>query len=155
MATTLISASTLAKHILARMEARGHTVNNLRLQKLLYYVQAWHLALHGEPVFYEQIEAWVKGPVVPVVFQQYKHLGYMPIRNMATLDLGTLPSGISAHVDEVLDAYAQYSGFDLSTMTHMEDPWCDARKGLSANDLSRRVITHESMRKYYSNAVNE
>jgi uncharacterized phage-associated protein len=39
-------------------------------------------------------------------------------------------------------------------MTHMEDPWSDARKGLSDNDPSRRVITHESMRRYYANAVN-
>jgi uncharacterized phage-associated protein len=154
MTTPLLSALTLAKHVVARMEARGHTVNNLKLQKLLYYTQAWHLALHGEPVFYEQIEAWVKGPVVPAVFQQHKHLGYMSIRNTPAMELGTLSPGVSAHLDEVLDAYAQYSGFDLSTMTHMEDPWSDARKGLSDNDPSRRVITHESMRRYYANAVN-
>jgi uncharacterized phage-associated protein len=153
MATSLISASTLAKHVLARMEARGQTVNNLKLQKLLYYTQAWHLALRGQPVFYEQIEAWAKGPVVPVIFQQYKHFGYLSIRNTPAAELGTLPPGVSTHLDEVLDAYALYSGVDLSTMTHMEDPWNNARQGLSPTDSSCRVITHEAMRRYYS-AVN-
>jgi uncharacterized phage-associated protein len=153
MATKLISALTLAKHILARMEARGQTVNNLKLQKLLYYTQAWYLALHGQPVFYEQIEAWAKGPVVPVVFQQYKHFGYLSIRNTPATELGTLSPGVSAHLDEVLDAYDHYSGVVLSAMTHMEDPWSNARQGLSPTDSSRRVITHEAMRRYY-NAVN-
>ena len=155
MTTPLLSALTVAKHILARMEERSQPVNNLKLQKLLYYTQAWYLGFYGVPLFHERIQAWAKGPVVPVVFQRYKHYGYMNIRNSPTDAIEPLPPEVSEHLNDVLDAYAHYSGSDLSTMTHVEDPWTEARKGLEDAAASNRVISNDTMKRYYSNRVNE
>lgn len=59
---------------------RGDLVTNLRLQKLLYFAQGWHLARFGIPLFDSPIEAWQFGPVVPEIYHQYKDRGSMGIR---------------------------------------------------------------------------
>ena len=57
----------------------GLTSCNLKLQKLVYYAQAWHLALRDVPLFEEDFEAWVHGPVIPALYQEYKKFGWRPI----------------------------------------------------------------------------
>ncbi|HUZ03805.1 MAG TPA: type II toxin-antitoxin system antitoxin SocA domain-containing protein, partial [Acidobacteriaceae bacterium] len=59
------SASDIAKYFIASFQKKNKAISNLKLQKLLYYAQAWHLALYGSPLFSDSIEAWVHGPVVP------------------------------------------------------------------------------------------
>ena len=54
---------------------RGDMMTNLRLQKLLYFAQGWHLARFGRPLFDASIEAWPYGPVVPEVYRAYKEYG--------------------------------------------------------------------------------
>src|ERR1700691_1457342 len=154
MKTVQISALTGGKPILAKMEERRQPVNNLKLQKLLYYAQAWHLGFYGVPLFHERIQAWVKGPVVPAVFQRYKQYGCMNIRNSPADAIEPLPPETAEHLNDVLEAYAHYSGSDLSTMTHAEDPWTEAREGLKDSVSSNREISNDAMRRYYSNRVN-
>ena len=70
------TAFSVAKYFLFLSdEEAGDTISNLKLQKLLYYAQGFHLALNDSPLFAESIEAWTHGPVVPVVYQLYKHAG--------------------------------------------------------------------------------
>src|SRR6266446_3445682 len=75
----MTTASILAKYIIASCSDDGKSVTNLKLQKLLYYAQAWKLALHGKPLFNDRIEAWVHGPVVPVVFREYRDFKWAPL----------------------------------------------------------------------------
>ena len=69
-------AASTADRVAARLvnfsHEHGSPVSNLKLQKLLYYAQAWHLAFFGAPLFDEDFEAWVHGPVVPRVFRCYR-----------------------------------------------------------------------------------
>lgn len=73
------TASIIAKHILGACKAKQDFITNLKLQKLLYYSQAWHLAIYDEPLFQDRIEAWVHGPVVPSVFREYRSFRWSPI----------------------------------------------------------------------------
>jgi uncharacterized phage-associated protein len=64
----MTTADAVADYLIALAHERGESVNNLKLQKLLYYAQAWHLALHDEPLFPEKFQAWMTGPVIPAMY---------------------------------------------------------------------------------------
>ena len=71
----------VANYLLSYAKKRNSSVDNLKLQKLLYYAQAWHLVFRGKPLFRERIEAWVHGPVVPLIYREYRKYGYLQITN--------------------------------------------------------------------------
>jgi uncharacterized phage-associated protein len=104
-------------------------VDNLKLQKRLYYSQAVHLVLHDrEPLFLEAIEAWDYGPVVPSVYRAYKQYGIeripMPDESVATnLSLSEMES-----VDSCLAGFGPMSGVSLINLTHREAPWKETYK---------------------------
>ena len=146
------TASRLAEHILSRFQRRGTSPTNLKLQKLLYYCQAWHLAIADRPLFDDDIEAWVHGPVVPRVFGRFKSFRWNPITESfgeVRLYGGPEERTVEAHVHEVLNAYAHLSGSQLETLTHREMPWREARAGLANDEPSNNVISLDSMKFYY------
>jgi uncharacterized phage-associated protein len=138
-----VSAKDVAAYILERMGP----MTTMKLQKLLYYCQAWSLVWDEKPLFHEQVEAWANGPVVREVFNEH--------RNMFTIDRASgdhskLSSIQKETIDSVLSYYGDKPSQWLSDLTHMEDPWKNARAGLAPGERSNRVISHASMMEYYS-----
>ena len=72
-------AQNIADHFLAVANECGSFISNLKLQKLLYYAQAWHLAIYDTRLFPERFQAWVHGPVIPEIYHRYKEFGPRPI----------------------------------------------------------------------------
>ena len=145
---TEITASKVARYILAEAHRHGIAITNLKLQKLLYYCQGWHLAFEGEVFFQDRIEAWIHGPVVPPVFREYKEHRWNPIPPpQCAIDL--LPSQTSDHIDQVMDAYGALTGPQLEALTHREAPWLDARGGIPMDQPSTAPIPIESMMRYF------
>jgi uncharacterized phage-associated protein len=102
-------------------------LTNLRLQKLLYYAQAWSLVLRKSELFPEEIEAWCWGPVLPEVYRALPNdQGASPILPTMFADAPELPQEDAELVRSVWEAYDQYSARQLSRMTHMETPWVKA-----------------------------
>ena len=136
----------VASHILGKCGSMTH----LKLQKLVYYSQAWSLVWDDKQLFPEPIEAWANGPVVPRLYKK--------LRQTFQVDKGVLgcgnPDRISAKgketVDIVLKFYGKRSSQYLSDLTHMEDPWKNARAGLAPGERGSREITHAAMAEYYS-----
>lgn len=99
----------------------GDTISNLKLQKMMYYQQGFHLAYFGTPLFDEDIVAWQYGPVVPSVYKEYK--------SFESNSISTSKEGISLSDDEeelfnnVYEEYNQFSAVALMKMTHEETPW--------------------------------
>ena len=143
----LVNASWLAPHIVQWFNSKSQQIDNLKLQKLLYYTQAWHLAIFGTPIITDQIEAWVHGPVVPEVFRMYSDFRWKSIP--VTSSNGQLSPGLGKHLTEVLTAYAGFTGWQLERLTHSERPWQEARGVLPPDAPSHAVITHPSMKEYY------
>ncbi|MGC9292044.1 MAG: Panacea domain-containing protein, partial [Acidobacteriaceae bacterium] len=134
-----VTASEVAKYFIASFQKKGKEISNLKLQKLLYYAQAWHLAFYDVPLFDDQIEAWVHGPVVRSVFQEYRKFGWKPVK---TGNSGGITSKkITDHLDEVMRAYGKFDAVLLERRTHRESPWRDARGNLEPDEPSNRVIT--------------
>ena len=99
----------------------GDTISNLKLQKMMYYQQGFHLAYFGTPLFDEDIVPWQYGPVVPSVYKEYK--------SFESNSISTSKEGISLSDDEeelfnnVYEEYNQFSAVALMKMTHEESPW--------------------------------
>ncbi len=148
------SSKQIADYIVAFFHEHGDPVSNLKLQKLLYYAQAWSLALYDTPLFEERIEAWVHGPVVPVAYGLYKGWAWQPIcENIDLLSLET-PDKVVSHLNEIIDNYGGMSAYELEKLTHSEMPWQNARKGIPLDQPSNEVILHDDMRSFYRQVVN-
>lgn len=144
---------------LASIEEEPDFLTHLRLQKLLYYAQAWSLVQRGGPLFPERIEAWVHGPVVREVFSAFKQYGDNVIPPNDVEDCGlprTLEDPVESltpdehtFVASVWESYKGFSASKLREMTHGETPWIAVREGLPPLEKGEREITHESLRKYF------
>ena len=123
MATTLHSQD-VADYLLANVdEESGDGISNLKLQKLVYYSQGLYLAMQGEPLFDEPIEAWDRGPVVPALYASYKHYHHRPIEPPQQFVAGDYPPEIREILDAVQTVYGQFSAWKLRDMTLGEPPW--------------------------------
>ncbi len=123
-------------------------ISNLKLQKLLYYVQGWSLAIYDRLAFHEEIQAWVHGPVVPAAFYEYKHYRWNPIE-VPTEDVSGVSESEISHIVDVLAVYGKFTATQLERISHEESPWKDARVGLADDAISQVVITPESMKAFF------
>src|SRR5258706_7794342 len=126
-------------------------LTNLKLQKLLYYVQGWHLAFEGVAAFPERLEAWVHGPVQPGVYGEYKVYRWNPITESVAAP--ELDEKLRDHIEAVLDAYGGDTPYGLEIRTHHEAPWLLARNGIPADQDSNAIISQESMKKFFLDAL--
>lgn len=135
----------VAKYIL---EQKGQ-MSTMKLQKLCYYAQAWSLVWNdAPPLFEEDFEAWANGPVCPDLFHAYQGRFSVSADAMRGSS-ATLSPAQKETVDAVLEHYGEKDAQWLSQLTHLEDPWKEARKGIPAGSRSTRIITKESMAMYY------
>jgi uncharacterized phage-associated protein len=140
----MASAHDVAAYILGE---KG-SMSTWKLQKLVYYAQAWHLAWEDEPLFAEPIQAWANGPVVRALYNV--HSGRFTVGEWPRGDASTLSKEERETIDAVLGSYGTLTGRQLSHLTHAEDPWREAREGLSPTARSTRVIETETMQQFYS-----
>ena len=139
------SAIDIAKYIIWFCKDKGYSISNLKLQKLLYFVQAQFLVNEGKPAFQENIEAWDFGPVVPEVYQYFKIWG-----NSEIPSIGIKGSKNSIYqrdrklIDNILKKCAPYTAAALVEITHSQRPWKDAYEKYCNN-----IITNESIREYF------
>jgi uncharacterized phage-associated protein len=75
----MVSPFEVANYFIWLANETGSFLSNLKLQKLVYYAQAWHLALEESPLFEEDFEAWIHGPVLPTLYQKYESFSWKPI----------------------------------------------------------------------------
>jgi uncharacterized phage-associated protein len=119
----------------------------MKLQKLVYYCQAWSLVWDERPLFPEQIQAWANGPVVRELYD--KHRGQFLIEGWPTGDVKQIDAVGRETIEAVLGFYGDKSSQWLSDLTHQEDPWIDARSGLPPGEPSKTEISHAAMAEYY------
>lgn len=134
-----------AKYIL---EKSGGSMSTMKLQKLCYYSQAWSLVWDDAPLFEEEFQAWANGPVCPELF--YKTQGKFSV-NASDENGGedNLSAEQKETIDIVLNHYGDHDAQWLSQLTHLEDPWKNARAGVPTGMGSNKTITKESMAEYY------
>lgn len=126
----------------------GDVVTHLKLQKLLYYSDAWAQTLLGNPLFSEEIEAWAHGPVVREVFNVFRDSGWEPLN--ATRELVEFDEEVEDVLNQVLESYGDVSAKTLEFMTHQDRPWIDARKGLPPEARCENIIPKQAIKDYFN-----
>jgi len=150
-----VDSALVSEYILQNFGDMSH----LKLQKLLYYVQAYHLAYFTNPLIDDDFEAWVHGPVSRKVFDllKDKSLLYVDLKYRAEGDDPSptvqIQSGLTKEqldwVNYVLGEFSTLSGPELESLTHSEAPWIDARKGFGPADRCNNIIPKSAMAEFY------
>lgn len=135
------SALEVAKYVINHEHSKDRPITNLRLQKLLYFVQAKILVETGEPCFEDEMQAWDFGPVVPPVYHNYKFFGAWNLMNENAPKISE-----ETRINDMLEKCAAFSTSQLVEITHTQKPWKDAyEKGRGT------VISNESIKEFFLN----
>ena len=132
----------------------GDSITHLKLQKLLYYAQAWSLALDGKSLFEEELEAWTHGPVVRSVYNEFKQCGYDAIPLELTKESNIDNEDVLCILNQVNEVYGSSSAKFLEKKTHSELPWQEARGDLPIELKSQKKISKKTMRDFYKSKLD-
>ena len=144
----MLTAKDIARYFLSLADPDvGDSISNLKLQKLVYYAQGFHLALFGTPLFAETVAAWDHGPVVPGLYRAYKEHGAESIPAPTDMDFDKYDPQTRELLNEVYSVYGQYAAWKLRNMTHEEPPWKTAYE-------SGEFISQDSMKEYFKTLIN-
>ena len=159
----------IAKYTSLRLLQKGHLLSPLKLQKILYYLQAWSLVyFNGKPLFENQPEAWANGPVYREIYEAYQALDFHSQMNF--IDMGVTEEDVPmvlanlhsamylsderlTFIEEVLIYYGSRPQEQLTLLTLSQAPWSEARRGESPISYSGQKISLKSMYDYYSKAL--
>lgn len=142
-------------YIIVKTTEGGARLSLLKLQKLMYYAQAWHLTFFGRPLFEGTFQAWVHGPVSRDLYDRFSATKGLyddvTLSDIRPAFMGVvLDAQEQLHIDTVLEVYAKFSGTQLEELTHREEPWLLTRGNLHPSQRSEAVIPHDLMKSYYS-----
>lgn len=151
---TIYTADNIAKYLvyLASQALVGDNqeregITNLKLQKVLYFAQAYYLAKLNRPLFSDNIEAWEYGPVIPGVYRKYRKNGSNPI--ISEEDKSSLAEEDKEAIQKIWSTFGGYSANKLVDITHAHAPWKDAYQTQS------KVISHRALKEYYAPLLNK
>ena len=139
----MASVYDVAAYILEKQGA----MTTWKLQKLVYYSQAWSLVWDDDVLFPEEIEAWANGPVVRELY--HAHRGKYRVSCLRKGNAASLTEGQRETVDAVLDFYGDKSPQWLSDLTHIEAPWHSARRHVPEGVRGDAIIPKEDLAEYY------
>lgn len=132
----MYDALDVARYVINYERSQGRSVSNLRLQKLLYFVQAQFLVTKHQACFSDAMEAWDLGPVVPTVYHEYKAFGSSSLPRSLSDNIYDIAGNDRMLIGKILDKCANYSTTSLVSMTHRQKPWKDAYESRFDNTIS-------------------
>lgn len=144
------SVLSIAKWFLSK-----ESMTHKKLQKLCYYAQAWYVTLFNDgPLFEEEIQAWVHGPVIAALYPEFSSYKWEPIPQKDFDDSDFSDEEVSV-LEAVYRTYSPLDGEQLEALTHHEDPWIKARADKQPWETSTAPISLASMREYYGKKYEE
>lgn len=147
------SAKDVASLILTLCEERGIGVSNLKLQKLMYYTQGYHLAVSGKTLFEDDLMAWEHGPVVPSVWLEYRDNGSSYITPLKDMDITSFSDASIGVVNYVLDTFGQMGAWSLRERTHSEEPWLN-HYDQEKDRVDNCVITTDEVDRFFKRKIS-
>lgn len=121
------NAEKVAAEIVSYCNENSYSITNQRLQNLLYFVQANFIKYYNRPCFYQKIEAWDVGPVVPEVYSAYRYFGSneIPCPTMTRTNYLNLTEEDKERVLDVVDRYKHLSDLEVTHLVQREKAWLD------------------------------
>ena len=136
----MYSAIAVANYIIEYEHSKNRMISNLKLQKLLYFVQAQFFRVRGVPCFRDKIEAWSFGPVVVSVYHVYKYYGGMDITYPEEDVHVCITNQDKEIINEVLELFSYTPVYEMVNITHHQTPWMDASKNPFSNEITIGAI---------------
>lgn len=154
MTQSRYTAPQLADYLLKKVNhAAGETINLMKLGALLYYAEAWSLAVFDRELVDEELQAWDHGPVFPSLWARLSSKGWNSLGANELEDCAIpLDDDTRGLLDDVWQAYGEFSLPELGKMIKQDDPWKTARRGLPAWDLTKRPMNKAGMAQFYKAA---
>lgn len=142
----------VADYLLHFAQEHGDVMTPLKLQKMVFYADAWYMALNaGSELIPEQFEAWVHGPVARDLYARFADYKWQPIAE--DIICPDLPERVKNHLDEIYDVFGGFTAYELEQMTHQEKPWMIAREGLPMDEPCRNLIDKKITADFYRSMV--
>ncbi|MDR1882648.1 MAG: DUF4065 domain-containing protein [Prevotella sp.] len=156
----MYSVNDIADYIILKVKSEDSCASliNLKLQKLLYYIQAWSYGMNKVPFFKGEFQAWIHGPVNKTIYDRFNPAKYLYSEITASDILNNnvkLTDDDAVFVDFILENYLKYSGAELEKLSHSELPWKETRGTLGSNERCDKVIHPELMMEYYGKKWEE
>ena len=152
---TNLKALDVGRYFIHLANQERKPITNKKLQKLVYYSQAWSLVLNdNKKLFKEPIEAWVHGPAVRSLYVRYKKFGFSPIQEEVAAESLKISGKTKELLDEIWKLYGKLDAEYLEMLTHSERPWLEAREGLQSHESSENEISTEAMKSFYSEKLS-
>lgn len=152
-----IDSYSLADFILKNYGPMSH----LKLQKLLFYCDAYHLAYFNEELISDKFEAWVHGPVSRKIYDRlkdrsklYSDLSFDTSNSDPQVEFNKLTSDQQDLISQILGELSTWSGLELESATHREKPWISARQGCAEASKCTNLISKDLTLLYYSSEIN-
>ena len=143
----IATPNNVSDYLISFAHSTGDVITNLKLQKLLFYSQAWYLALKDDYIFEEDFQAWVHGPVLVSQYQRFRHYSYHPISEDITEP--DIPQELINHLNEIMDVFGGEGAYTLERLVHQESPWIESRDNLDQTEPSTNIISKEKMKTFY------
>lgn len=147
----------VCRYVINYSDKKGYEISNLKLQKLLYFIQAYFLIVKGEPCFSDAIEAWNFGPVIPKAYHEYKQFGcgnIPPIKSFIQIDKNdvwnskrvsyddsAIEKDDKMRVNAVVDLFADYCATNLVELTQKQAPWINSYVSSQHNEIKISAIS--------------
>ncbi|MGL4362203.1 MAG: Panacea domain-containing protein [Cellulosilyticaceae bacterium] len=137
-------------------------ISNLKLQKVLYFVQGNFYKKFKKPCFIEDMLAWRYGPVIPIVYAEFKQFGannISKVENILEYDIEKKQYIVREYsenliedidrklINDVLELCKEYSPVALYQITHKQKPWLESYK-----NGYNSVINKELIKDFFINA---
>lgn len=142
----------IANFFISRIDSeKGDSITTLKLQKLVYYAQAWSYTLFDKKLFSNKIEAWAHGPVVRNLWERFRGIPKdTPLKIKANVNDNEFDENTFALLNDIISVYGEHSGGHLEKLTHSESPWINARGNCLPHEKCANEISLKSMKEYYS-----
>ena len=145
-----MDAKMIAKWFLSK-----ESMSPKKIQKLVYYAYAWYLTLMNDSdndlskrLFDEQILAWVHGPVIYSIYQEYKSYRFNEVPK-SNIDKSDYDDDVDDVLRQVWDVYGDFNANELESITHQEEPWIKARGGLGPLENGYEALDDKVIYSYY------
>lgn len=150
-----VDANLVVDRLLALGHESGRPLTQIEVQKLLFFLEGWHLAIVGDALFDEDFQAWANGPVLPSVYDRLKRYSshVIPRSEIKSLDVVALGGLVLDLIARVFETYKENDPGAMVGLTHLPGtPWVTVRteQGLPKGAPSHAVVPKETMKAWFS-----
>lgn len=142
------SINNVADYLLWFAQEHGDIITPLKLQKMVFYADAWFLALNDCELVSDRFEAWVHGPVAKSLYVRFADYKWRPITEEIKCP-SALSKEVKEHLNEIYSVFGGFSAYELERLTHQENPWIEARGGIPDDEPCQSEISKDTTKEFY------